>query len=742
MTSVAAVDRGESRTVARSPSVEHVLRELERIDVLIRHEVARARTLLDGSDELRGLYIDEAEVDALMTKPLGAPGWLEAHRLHPDVTAALQAMAAQTADWKRSIRAAGPLRLDELRRLYALTDFDVDVLVTCMAPALDLGYERLFAYLQDDVTKRRPTMSLVLDLLCADLDERLDAMTRLTMSAPLLRHRLVAFPDEPAAAASPLARPLQVDERIVSYLLGSDLIDRRLATAARLEDNGVALDDLVLPEVVDRLLRSIARRDPEQPVVVLLHGPYGVGRHSAATAVATLREAPLLTVDLAALPSGDHDFAAVVGVACREADLQGAVLLWLDFGTLFGGDDRRRTLFIRALGEHRGLSFLTATTAWEPADALDGGRFLRIELSPPSYDERIRLWEAALDRVGPGTGIDLTHLAQSFRFTGGQIKDVVATASSLAERADPAAPQISTADLMSAARLQSNLGLGELAREIVPSYEWRDLVLPPDRLEVLQDMARYVRHHARVFDDWGFRSKLSLGRGLTALFVGASGTGKTMAAEVLAGDLGKALYKIDISAMVSKYIGETEKNLARVFAEAESSNALLFFDEADALFGKRTEVRDAHDRYANVGTAFLLQRIEEYDGIVILATNLQKNMDDAFVRRLRYIVEFPQPGAVDRLRIWHSILPAALPVAGDVDLDFMAEALEFTGGSIRNVAVAAAFLAASEDVPVGMRHLVHAARREYQKMGKVLTGSEFGPYAHFLPGGTRERGAP
>lgn len=732
MTSVAAVDRGESRTVARSPSVEHVLRELERIDVLIRHEVARARTLLDGSDELRGLYIDEAEVDALMTKPLGAPGWLEAHRLHPDVTAALQAMAAHTADWKRSIRAAGPLRLDELRRLYALTDFDVDVLVTCMAPALDLGYERLFAYLQDDVTKRRPTMSLVLDLLCADLDERLDAMTRLTMSAPLLRHRLVAFPDEPAAAASPLARPLQVDERIVSYLLGSDLIDRRLATAARLEDPSVALGDLVLPDGVARLLRSIAHRDPEESTVVLLHGPYGVGRHSAAAAVAALREAPLLTIDLAARPDRDDDFDAVVAIACREADLQGAVLLWLDCDTLLAGEARRRTLFIRALEEHRGLSFLSATTAWEPADALDDGRFLRVELSPPSYGERIRLWEAELGRAGLDADVDVTLLAQSFRFTAGRIKDVVATGASLAERADPADPAVSTADLMSAARLQSNLGLGGLARHIVPSHDWNDLVLPPDRLEALHDMARYVRHHARVFDDWDFRSKLSLGRGLTALFVGASGTGKTMAAEVLAGDLGKALYKIDISAMVSKYIGETEKNLARVFAEAESSNALLFFDEADALFGKRTEVRDAHDRYANVGTAFLLQRIEEYDGIVILATNLQKNMDDAFVRRLRYIVEFPSPTAGDRLRIWRNVFPNALPMGADVDLEFMADTLEFTGGNIRNVAVAAAFLAAGEETALGMRHLVHAAKREYQKMGKVLTGGEFGPYAALL----------
>jgi SpoVK/Ycf46/Vps4 family AAA+-type ATPase len=308
----------------------------------------------------------------------------------------------------------------------------------------------------------------------------------------------------------------------------------------------------------------------------------------------------------------------------------------------------------------------------------------------------------------------------------------------LAVRRDPSAPVRTTDDLLLAARLQSNHSLTGLAREVVPSHDWTDLVLPADQMAALHDMSRFMRFQPQVFDVWGFRDRMSLGRGLTALFVGSSGTGKTLAAEILANDLGQALYRIDISAMVSKYIGETEKNLARVFAEAESSNSILFFDEADALFGKRTEVRDAHDRYANVGTAYLLQRIDEYDGVVILATNLQKNMDDAFVRRLRFIVEFPLPGPADRLRIWQAIWPPELPTDDDVDLRFLAERLEFAGGSIRNVAVAAAFLAASDGTSVGMRHVINATRREYQKTGKVLVGTEFGDYEALLsaePGG-------
>jgi SpoVK/Ycf46/Vps4 family AAA+-type ATPase len=228
-----------------------------------------------------------------------------------------------------------------------------------------------------------------------------------------------------------------------------------------------------------------------------------------------------------------------------------------------------------------------------------------------------------------------------------------------------------------------------------------------------------------VYDEWGFDRKLSLGKGLNVLFAGPSGTGKTMAAEVLAGELGLDLYKIDLSTVVSKYIGDTEKNLARIFAEAATSNAILFFDEADALFGKRSEVKDAHDRYANIEIGYLLQRMEEYEGVVILATNLRKNMDEAFVRRMHFTVEFPFPNAQDRRRIWAHIWPEATPRSAELDADVLARRFELAGGNIRNIALAAAFLAASDGGVVTMAHLLHATRREYQKMGKIVTDGEF-----------------
>jgi SpoVK/Ycf46/Vps4 family AAA+-type ATPase len=252
-------------------------------------------------------------------------------------------------------------------------------------------------------------------------------------------------------------------------------------------------------------------------------------------------------------------------------------------------------------------------------------------------------------------------------------------------------------------------------------HSWDDLVLPADQMEQLREIHSHVEHRALVHDTWGFERKLARSKGLNVLFAGPPGTGKTMAAEVLGHALGLDLYKVDLSGVLSKYIGETEKNLGRIFDEAATSNAILFFDEADALFGKRTQVHDAHDRYANIEVAYLLQRMEDYEGLVILATNLRKNMDEAFVRRLHFTVEFPLPGLDDRRRLWAQIWPAPTPRDPGLDLELLAREVAVSGGAIRNIALAGAFLAAADGGVVTMEHLVHATQREYQKMGKVLT---------------------
>jgi SpoVK/Ycf46/Vps4 family AAA+-type ATPase len=283
--------------------------------------------------------------------------------------------------------------------------------------------------------------------------------------------------------------------------------------------------------------------------------------------------------------------------------------------------------------------------------------------------------------------------------------------------------------------MQSTPILNDLAKKIVPHYDWDALILPDDAREQLREICAQMEHRHRVLEEWGLGRRMAMGKGLTALFAGNSGTGKTMAADVIASSLGLDLYKIDLSGIVSKYIGETEKNLSSIFREAETSNAILFFDEADALFGKRSEVKDAHDRYANIETAYLLQRMEEYLGVVILATNLKMNLDEAFLRRLTFVVDFPMPEQPDRLRIWESIVAHEMPLADDVDIPFMARQFKIAGGNIRNIVLAAAYLAADEGSEVAMHHFIRATRREYQKLGRMVTDAEFGPYVSVLRGG-------
>src|SRR4030095_4285457 len=327
-------------------------------------------------------------------------------------------------------------------------------------------------------------------------------------------------------------------------------------------------------------------------------------------------------------------------------------------------------------------------------------------------------------------GMDISALASKFKFTGGQIRDAAATAENLARFRDSEAVAVTMPDLYDACRLHSNQKLASLARKITPKYAWDDIVLPGDRLDQLREICNHVKYHERVYSQWGFDRKLSLGKGLSILFAGPSGTGKTMAADIIAGALGLDLYKIDLSIVVSKYIGETEKNLSQIFTEAETSNSILFFDEADALFGRRSEVKDSHDRYANIEIGYLLQRMEEYEGVVILATNFRKNMDEAFVRRLHFTVEFPFPNEEDRRRIWEGVWPTDVPRDPGLDLEFLARRFQVAGGNIRNIALAAAFLAADDSGVVGMPHLLRATQREYQKMGKILLDGEFEQQGH------------
>jgi len=719
-------------------SLQQILAELERLDLLLRVQVWRARQGRGEAGELAAFYIPDAEVDELLDKAIGEPVWASVP-LPTELATAAQARLDQLAldiaeHVEESLSRDVPLRLVALAGLFDLTAVDLDVVLLCLAPELDRGYERLYAYLHDDVTRRQPTVDLALNLFCPDLDSKLAVRTRLSTAAPLRRFRLVELGEQPGQpTVSLLDSTLRLEPRVASFLLGDDTIDAQLEPYVRLAAAEVTIDDLVFPEAFRGQLTQLTEQASTAAgaaFVCYFQGPSGIGKRSAAAACGQVMARPLLIVagKLVAASSGD-EFATLAHLVGREARLQGALLYWEDFDALLTDEDDARLAQLFAVFEALpGPVFVAGDAAWAPTGALRGCTFLRIPFPQPGAGERLRMWQTAFTAAVAPDRSELSDVAGKFRLHGGQIRDAAATARNMAVARAPAAPQVTAADLYAACRFHSNRKLAELAVAITPHSTWHDIVLPEDQMTQLREIYDQVRHRNLVYDSWGYGGKLAMGKGLNVLFAGPPGTGKTMAADVLAHALGLNLYKIDLSTVVSKYIGETEKNLARIFAEAMTSNAILFFDEADALFGKRTQIHDAHDRYANVETSYLLQKMEEYEGVVMLATNLRNNMDEAFVRRLHATVEFQLPGVADRRRIWEQIWPAATPRDAGLDLDFLARRIEVAGGSIRNIALACAFLAAADGGLITMAHVLHATRREYQKMGKVLTAGELGDY--------------
>jgi len=358
---------------------------------------------------------------------------------------------------------------------------------------------------------------------------------------------------------------------------------------------------------------------------------------------------------------------------------------------------------------------------WGLTDAFTDHSFQSIALRVPDVPVRVSFWHANLTGKVPDREDWATQLATKFHLTPGQIRAAIEMADHH-RLMEPEPHTLTLSQLTAACREQSNHKLSELALKIEPRYGWDDIILPEDKVAYLREICSQVKQSHLVFKEWGFDRKLARGKGLSVLFSGSPGTGKTMAAEVIAHDLQLDLYKIDLSSVVSKYIGETEKNLARIFEEAETSNAILFFDEADALFGKRTEISDAHDRYANIETSYLLQKMEEYEGVVILASNLRENMDPAFIRRIRFVVEFPFPDEASRQQIWRTHFPKEAPLSKDIDYEYLSKELKIAGGSIKNIVLNSAFLAAANGGVITAEHIRHGAKREFEKMGKLWTG--------------------
>jgi len=657
-------------------------------------------------------------------EPLAMTDWLTANQTYlMDALSKVRLQLARHADaqgadeFSRPVAAqsqAAPLSpppaLETLCRLFQLSPFERDVLLFCAGAELDSQFNRLLAAAQGDSNRAYATFSLALAVLA---DPHWSA---LGPRGPLRYWRLLEVGPGYSLAYS----PLKIDERILHYLTGQNSMDERLTDFVQ-----------VMPPVPElapsqqALAEKLARAWSQAPghfslPVVQWCGGESADRQAVAAAGAALLNLGLYVMAAQFLPLDIRELKNLWRLWEREAYLNNLALL-LDCEGVEPTDSSRMQVLAAMLETLSTPVMLSTSERWQLARRA----LLTLEVRKPTSLEQLHLWRSLLQGGPARTNGRLEPLVSQFNLSRHAMQTAFADAwgpTGRQEGSEGEEEHDFAARLWDACRVLTRPRLENLAQRIEPAAAWEDLVLPAPQKEVLRDVALHVRHRLQVYESWGFAAKSTRGLGISAVFVGPSGTGKTMAAEVLARELRLDLYRIDLSQVVSKYIGETEKNLKRVFDAAEDGGAILLFDEADALFGKRSEVRDSHDRYANIEISYLLQRMESYRGLAILTTNMKEAMDKAFLRRLRFVVTFPFPDPALRAQIWQGIFPAATPL-GKLDIPKLSR-LNVTGGNIRNIALNAAFLAADTGEPVNMGHLLRAVRQEYAKLEKGLTEVE------------------
>ena len=591
--------------------------------------------------------------------------------------------------------------LDRLCKEFELSDFERDVLLLCAGVELDPEFTHLC--LQDAERQHllQPTFNIALSKL-------MDAhWAAITPASPLRHWRLIEVDRREQTLAN---SPLRLDERILHYLVGADYLDERLANFFQL---------VHAPQTMPPSYRKHAERimalwasDSGRPPIIHLTGDWQSGKPALAAASAKALGLRVHALYASDIPANSVERETLLRLWQRESLLlHSALLLVTDDAD--AESVRVAKNFIRRVG---GLLFVSGDLALTNL----GEPVATVVVNLPESDEQRTLWEESLGPLAARLNGQLDEVVTQFRFDPERIRSV---SRAVRENIGEQTAEVEKV-LWRECRAESRAPLKELAECIEPKARWDDLILPAELLQTLGEIAAQVRQRMKVYESWGFALRNDRGLGITALFAGPSGTGKTLAAEVLANDLELDLHRIDLSQVVSKYIGDTEKNLRAVFNAAEQTGAVLLFDEADALFGKRSEVRDSHDRYANIEVSYLLQRMEAYRGLAILTTNRRGSLDNAFLRRLRFLINFPFPDVAQRARIWARIFPPETPTEG-LDIVKLAR-LNVAGGNIRNIALNAAFLAADMNEPVQMIHLLRTARTECGKIEKQVTVAEIG----------------
>jgi hypothetical protein len=583
--------------------------------------------------------------------------------------------------------------IDWLSTVFGLSTFERDVLLLCAGVEMDSVLARACAEANNNPQRPYVTFSLALSALAEP------HWSALTPQGSLRRWRLV----EVEGSGAHINRPLRIDERILHFLAGVNELDARLQSLVRWCGPGREMADSHRHTAMAAL--AGIRKDRIGTMPVQLSGDDPSGQEDVAAHVATALGLQLYLLRAKDVPTVAAELDAFITLWERDSVLLPAALL------MQIGAERASAAAVQLIERLHSQLFVACR---EPVGATRPMQ--RYDINKPDALEQKRLWTRALGPAASRLNGALDAVSAHFRLSAQQI--------AASGRAVGDQPEEKLADaLWHACRSTGRPRLEDLAQRIEPRAGWDDLVLPESQIATLKEIAAHVRHRLQVYEDWGFARKCARGLAASALFSGESGTGKTMAAEVLAGELNLDLYRIDLSSVVSKYIGETERNLRCVFDAAEDSGAILLFDEADALFGKRSEVKDSHDRYANIEVSYLLQRMEAFRGaLAILTTNLRQALDTAFQRRIRFFVSFPFPDVKQRRAIWQKVFPVQTPTNG---LDYAKLAnLHVAGGSIRNIALNAAFLAAENREPVNMAHVLRAAHGDAAKRERPLADAE------------------
>ena len=718
----------------------HLRDELRRVAGLLRAQLLRFRDARPEAHRERFWHLSDEYLSLLAADDKHSP--LKLFEPTEDVLALQYWAAERRAEIDARVQATSEtdLRLVRLRREFGLSQMEADALLLAMLPSLHSRYREWFGILQHDPARTLLTVGLATETLstsaehAASLAELLGRASRL-MAIPLL---VPADTGEMPVAT----RVLALDERVSEYLLGSDVADARLSGVAQWFDEPVELRALPFAtEIANRLelLPNLRAAEPQYLPRLRLKftGPDPELTIRAVAAVASGLRRRLLVVRAHAPSADGVALLQLVDLALREARLGGGLPLFLGLDALRDSSDRPIRIEpilerIRAL-PHPVAIHLNSALGDGMANV---GDWIPFAVSAPSVSAREKLWVSAIaarpNAVGDAAEVGAA-LARAFQLTYGQFLEAWRIAESLARQRNVFVARIETQDLYAACRQQSATKLVAFAQRLEPKRNLnldRDLILAAPNKRLLTELRARIRNHARLQPTMRLGDHMRLGRGTTALFVGCSGSGKTWAAEVLASEQQLDLYRIDLAAVISKWLGETEQNLNRVFADAERANCMLFFDECDSLFGRRGEIKDARDRWANLEVNFLLQRIEEYSGTVILATNLREHIDEAFLRRIHVVVEFPMPDAASRLLIWERLMPSgAANGVAPADVVELSQRFTFTGGEIKNVVLDACFRALEEKEPrVTTRHLVAAAAREFQKAARPVTRGDFGRF--------------